>query len=43
MGGTLKPSLALPLNRVSGLRSTQRYQFQAETPLKINAATRKHE
>ena len=37
MGGTLKPSLALPLNGVSGLRSTQRYQFQPETPLRTSA------
>mgnify|MGYP000079779535 FL=1 len=41
MGGTLKPSLALPLNGVSGLRSTQRYQFQTETPLRTVAALSK--
>ena len=35
MGGTLKPSSALPLNGVSGLRSTQRYQFQTETRLEL--------
>ena len=39
MGGNPKSSSALLLSWVSGSRSTQRHQFQVETPLSIHAAS----